>query len=59
MRTDAAYAQDLDRQEPLASFREQFVITEPELIYLDGNSLGRPRRRMLCLRSGSPTGQIG
>lgn len=41
MRTDAAYAQDLDRQDPLASFREQFVITEPDLIYLDGNSLGR------------------
>ena len=41
MRTDAAYAKKLDAQDPLASFREQFVITDPDLIYLDGNSLGR------------------
>ena len=41
MRTDAAYAQELDTQDPLASFRDRFVITDPDLIYLDGNSLGR------------------
>lgn len=41
MRTDAAYAQELDAQDPLAEFRDRFVITEPDLIYLDGNSLGR------------------
>ena len=34
-------AQALDRVDPLAHFREQFVMDEPELIYLDGNSLGR------------------
>src|SRR4030042_1760334 len=28
-------------EDELADFREQFVITEPQLIYLDGNSLGR------------------
>ncbi|MFT3891627.1 MAG: kynureninase [Anaerolineales bacterium] len=28
-------------QDPLASFREQFVITDPDLVYVDGNSLGR------------------
>jgi len=32
----------LDAADPLASFRHRFVIPEPALIYLDGNSLGRP-----------------
>jgi kynureninase len=36
-----AYAQALDAQDVLASFRQEFVIAEPDLIYLDGNSLGR------------------
>jgi kynureninase len=31
----------LDAQDPLARFRERFVIADPETIYLDGNSLGR------------------
>ena len=35
------FAHQLDSQDPLASYREQFVITDPNLIYLDGNSLGR------------------
>ena len=35
------FAKQLDAQDPLASYREQFVIGEPDLIYLDGNSLGR------------------
>jgi len=35
------FAKQLDSQDPLASYREQFVITDPDLIYLDGNSLGR------------------
>ncbi|HSG41628.1 MAG TPA: kynureninase [Anaerolineales bacterium] len=34
------FAQQLDQQDPLASYREQFVITDPNLVYLDGNSLG-------------------
>ena len=33
--------EELDRADPLAPFRERFVIAEPELVYLDGNSLGR------------------
>lgn len=37
----AAYAQQLDAQDELAPFRNQFVIDEPGLIYLLGNSLGR------------------
>ncbi len=39
--TDLAFAQKLDAEDPLAHFREQFVIDDPDLIYLDGNSLGR------------------
>ena len=35
------FAQQLDAQDPLASSREQFVITDPNLVYFDGNSLGR------------------
>ncbi|HEY2980367.1 MAG TPA: kynureninase [Anaerolineales bacterium] len=35
------YALQLDQQDPLAAFREQFIIDDPDLIYLDGNSLGR------------------
>lgn len=41
MQTDLSYAQQLDAQDPLASFRDRFVIPDPTLIYLDGNSLGR------------------
>ena len=39
--TDLAYAAELDAHDPLAHFRERFVITDPDLIYMDGNSLGR------------------
>src|SRR5919201_1871478 len=50
-RTDAAYARELDRQDELASFRDEFVIDDPELIYLDGNSLGRlPKRSAARVR---------
>lgn len=31
----------LDANDPLRRFRDQFVITDPEVCYLDGNSLGR------------------
>jgi kynureninase len=34
-------ALQLDREDPLSSFRDRFVIDNPDLIYLDGNSLGR------------------
>ena len=40
-RTDEAYARELDASDPLARFRDAFVFDDPELIYLDGNSLGR------------------
>jgi kynureninase len=38
---DRAHAERLDAEDPLAHFRERFVIDDPETIYLDGNSLGR------------------
>jgi kynureninase len=34
-------AEHLDESDPLAAFRDRFVIDDPETIYLDGNSLGR------------------
>jgi len=34
-------ALDLDAKDPLASYRDLFVLTDPEVCYLDGNSLGR------------------
>jgi kynureninase len=34
-------AEALDRADPLAGFRERFVLDDPELLYVDGNSLGR------------------
>lgn len=39
--THIEYAQELDAQDELAAFRQKFVIDDPDLIYLDGNSLGR------------------
>ncbi|MBX3010823.1 MAG: kynureninase [Caldilineaceae bacterium] len=36
-----ALAQRLDQADELRVFREHFVATDPDLIYLDGNSLGR------------------
>lgn len=41
MKTDRQYAQHLDEKDPLRIFREKFIIEDPDLIYLDGNSLGR------------------
>lgn len=46
---DAAYAATLDAQDPLAHFRERFVISDPNLIYMDGNSLGRLPKATLAL----------
>jgi len=34
----------LDAADPLAGFRDKFVPTEEGLVYLDGNSLGRPTK---------------
>ncbi len=45
MRIDADHARELDRGDDLARFRAEFVVDDPDLIYLDGNSLGRLPRR--------------
>jgi len=48
--TDIRYAQKMDNQDELSHFRDEFLIEEPELVYLDGNSLGRlPRRTVQVL----------
>src|SRR5215208_1346018 len=39
--TSPEFAAQLDHQDTLAHYREQFVVNDPDLIYLDGNSLGR------------------
>jgi len=39
--TDREYALELDKNDPLAHFKSHFVITDPQMCYLDGNSLGR------------------
>ena len=39
--TDRQFALDLDSRDPLARFRSQFVISDANICYLDGNSLGR------------------
>jgi kynureninase len=37
----ADFARELDAHDELTPFRDEFVIDDPDLIYLDGNSLGR------------------
>jgi kynureninase len=45
-------AEALDRADPLAGFRERFVLADPQRIYADGNSLGRlPRETVERLES--------
>lgn len=56
---DAAYAAQLDAQDPLAQFRERFVIADSDLIYMDGNSLGRLPRATLPLAENIITHQWG
>jgi kynureninase len=38
---DAAFARRLDKEDELAHFRNAFLFSDPNFIYLDGNSLGR------------------
>ena len=39
--TDRKTAETLDANDPLSKYKSQFVIKDPEVCYLDGNSLGR------------------
>ncbi len=43
--TDINFAIELDALDELASYRNEFQISDPNLIYLDGNSLGRLPKR--------------
>ncbi|MEO5899397.1 MAG: aminotransferase class V-fold PLP-dependent enzyme [Ilumatobacteraceae bacterium] len=43
-RTDAI---ELDRADPLAGFRDEFHIPDPDIVYLDGNSLGMTPKRTI------------
>jgi kynureninase len=46
------FAHELDAADELAPFRHEFVLAEPDLIYVDGNSLGRlPHRTVGRLAS--------
>ena len=51
-----SHAEALDAADPLARFREHFVVADPDLVYLDGNSLGRlshrTRQRLLRVIDG-------
>ena len=52
-RTDIELALELDAQDELACFRDEFVIADPNLIYLDGNSLGRLPKRTISFMQNS------
>ena len=55
--TQLDYALELDANDALAAFRDEFVIEDPNLIYLDGNSLGRlPRRTVAFMRTALEQG---
>ncbi len=50
--TDFSLAETLDSREALAGLRDEFVIADDDLIYLDGNSLGRlPKKTVDLMRS--------
>ncbi len=50
--THISLARELDARDELSSFRDEFVIEDPDLIYLDGNSLGRlPKRTIPAIRN--------
>jgi kynureninase len=42
-------ADERDREDPLAHYRDEFVVADEGLIYLDGNSLGRLPKRAEAL----------
>ena len=54
-----AEARQLDAADELASFRSRFVIDDPDLIYLDGNSLGRLPQATVTLLQDAVTHQWG
>jgi len=50
--TEREYALELDRNDPLAKFRDEFINSTPQICYLDGNSLGRlPKRTVTAINN--------
>lgn len=45
--TSRLHAEKLDENDPLAHYRDEFLITDPTKCYLDGNSLGRLPKRTI------------
>lgn len=46
-----ATAVELDDGDPLRGWRDEFIVADPEMVYLDGNSLGMtPRRTVEAVR---------
>ena len=44
-------AVELDRADPLGAWRDEFVVADPTVVYLDGNSLGMtPKRTVAAVR---------
>jgi kynureninase len=52
-------AEGLDAGDPLRAFRDEFLIPDPEVVYLDGNSLGMPPRRTAQRLAELVTGEWG
>lgn len=57
--TDVAYADTMDAADPLGHFRDRFVNCDPDMIYLDGNSLGRLPQQGIELAAGLVQQQWG
>jgi kynureninase len=53
-----AFFEGLDRADPLAHMREEFI-TVPGEVYLDGNSLGAPTRRIAAVMERVVTAEWG
>ena len=54
-----AVAEVLDAADPLAPYRDRFVNTDPDLVYLDGNSLGRLPQRAIDIADDTVRRQWG
>ncbi|MFT3853300.1 MAG: hypothetical protein QM733_11255 [Ilumatobacteraceae bacterium] len=52
-------AETLDATDPLRAFRDEFLIPDPDVIYLDGNSLGMPPRATAARLASLVTGEWG